>query len=100
MVAFDRASMEDPKSKRVESRKPQMTTTMAPPHGTIPPQKPTCLAHTQMNYTDVKKRKLSNTTMEKDSPSFKIRALLQQIRPHFIEVNNSTGLVSVLVLLI
>ncbi|XP_004308081.1 PREDICTED: uncharacterized protein LOC101291970 [Fragaria vesca subsp. vesca] len=24
--------------------------------------------------------------MEKDSPSFKIRALLQQIRPHFIEI--------------
>ncbi|XP_050387525.1 uncharacterized protein LOC126803841 [Argentina anserina] len=60
-----------------------MTTTAPPPppHGAIPPQNP----KTQ-NQADVKKRNLSNTNMEKDSPYFKIRALLQQLRPHFIEV--------------
>ncbi|XP_062001732.1 uncharacterized protein LOC133718869 [Rosa rugosa] len=81
--------MEDPKSKRVESREPHMTTTTTPPpHGASPPQKPTCLPRQNQTQkqTDVKKRKLSNTNMEKDSPYFKIRALLQQLRPHFIEV--------------
>lgn len=79
--------MEEAKSKRVESRKAHMTT-KPPPHGATTPQNPSCHPRHNQNQNDVKKRKLSNTNMEdlQHSPYFKIRALVQQLRPHFIEV--------------